>query len=92
MTVRSANTNRSDGIIAMPALTFDRELGLGDVAPVELDRAAEHRCDAQDRADGGALAAAVVAEHAEDLALADVQVDVEHHLLAAVPGLQLGRR
>ena len=26
MTVRSWNTNRSDGIIAIPARTFDREL------------------------------------------------------------------
>ena len=37
----------------------------------------------------GALAAAVVAEDADDLTLVDVEVDVEHDLLAAVARAQL---
>ena len=68
VTVMSWNTKRSDGIIAMPALTFWREGCPVTSLPSNVMRPPNELVDAEDGADRRALAAAVVAEDAEDLA------------------------
>ena len=58
-----------------------------DVAAVEDDRAAVGLDDAADRLQQRALAGAVRAEQRDDLALLDVEVDVEQHLPVVVAGV-----
>ena len=69
-----------------PRLHVGARTSLRDVATLERDAAGLGRQDAEDGLDGGALAAAVVTEDADDLTLVHVDVDVEHDLLAAIAG------
>jgi hypothetical protein len=55
-----------------------------DVGPVEPDRAGRGRDEARDHVERGRLAGAVGAEQADDLALAQLERDVVHHVALAV--------
>ena len=50
-------------------------LGVGDVAILEQHLARGHREHAADQVDGGALARAIGADEAEDLALLDLEIE-----------------
>ena len=60
----------------------------GDVAALELDRAGGRIVEPQDRAAGGGLAAAGLADEPERLALADLEADVVDRLDLADPAAQ----
>ena len=55
-----------------------------DVAAVELDRPVVRQLEAGDHAQGGGLAGARRAEHGEELALANLEVDPRHRHDVAV--------
>ena len=63
--------------------------GVGDVAPVEDDRAAVGLDQPGDGLEQRRLAGAVGAEQGDDLALADLEVDAEQHLHVAVGDVEL---
>ena len=85
-TVRSTNVPRPCGTWAMPCLRHrlgaSPPIGRAGEGDLALDR--DHAADGPER---GGLAGAVGAEHHDDLALLDLEVDAVQHLHRAVPAV-----
>ena len=87
--VSAPNTPRPSGTIARPRRTSSNDGLAGDVLAVVADRARLDRLQAADALERRRLARAVGADQADELALADVEVDALDRVDAAVGDLEL---
>ena len=87
-TVRPKNTPRPSGTWAMPSRARAGGRPPGDVGAVDADRARHRAHEARDRSQRGRLAGTVGAEQGDDLAGADVEVELAHDRRRVVAGRQ----